>query len=234
MPPILAVGGSLLWLKSNDLKKIAISITFLTMYGISFLIPLLGFNSFLTDRWLPFVYFFAMPPLAFYFFNVVDRINRVKLNILVSNVFIFLLIFSFITSPVVNKDNPLILKNVSVRYQFKLSEIIPLRYMRTNYNGFVTMDSTFSDCYGLYGFNVTQFYKDQASKISYFDVNLLNTKNINADNNLILFRKVLLNRPTEIVSNDTTIYGKIDTVMYNNFKKNNLVYSDKELMLFIK
>jgi hypothetical protein len=224
------VGGSLLWLKSNDLRKIAISITFLTMYGISFLIPLLGFNNFLTDRWQPFIYFFAMPPLVFYFFNVINRINRVKLNILFSSVFIFLLIFSSITSPTVNKDNPLILKNVSVRYQFKLSEIIPLRYMRTNYNGSVTMDITFSGCYGLYGFNVTQF----RARARYFDVNLLNTKNINADNNLILFRKVLLNRPTEIVSNDTIIYEKIDTVMYNNFKKNNLVYSNKELMLFIK
>jgi hypothetical protein len=232
--PIMAIGGSLLWLKSNDLKKVGISITFLALFAISYLLPLLGFNNLLTDRWLPLVYFFAMPLISIYLFNIVNRVNKNKIKIFFSSVFLFLLIFSSITSPVVNKVNPLIQKNVSERNQYTLSEIVPLNYIRIKYNGFITMDIAFSDCYRLYGFNITQFYEDKANKISYFSVNLLNTKNINTDNNLILFRKILLNKITEIVSNDTTIYGKIDMVMYNNFKKNNLVYSDKELMLFTK
>jgi len=233
VPPIMAIGGSLLWLKSKDLNKIAISITFLVIFALSYLIPLLGFNL-LTDRWLPFEYLFAMPLISIYLFNIINRVNKNKIMIMCSSVFIFLLIFSSITSPVVNKVNPIIQKNVSVRNQFTLSEIVPLNYLRINYNGYITMDSDFSDCYRLYGFNATQFYEDKTIKINYFNINLLNTKNISADNNLILFRKALLNSPTEIISNDTIIYGKIDTVMYNNFKKNNLVYSDKELMLFIK
>jgi hypothetical protein len=51
---------------------------------------------------------------------------------------------------------------------------------------------------------------------------------------LILFKKALLNEPVEIVKDKVGVYETIDITMYNNFKKNNIVYSDKELMLFTK
>ena len=231
--PIISIGGSLLWLRNKDLKKIVISITFLFLFALSYLIPLLGFENFLTDRWTPYIYLFAMPLFSIYFFNLIKRINKNKIRIIFSCAFIFLLIFTSITSPVVNKVNPLIQKNISERNQFTQSEIIPLKYIQNNYNGLITMDISFSDCYSLYGLNVTQFYQNQ-NTINLFNINLLNTKNVNTKNNLILFRKALLNRPIEIVSNDTVVYGIINKIIYNNFMKKNLVYSNKALLLFIK
>src|SRR5690606_14663757 len=124
--PFFAIGGVLTWFSRRDAEKInkfSIALVVAILYGLAYGIPLLGMRNFLTSRWFPLIAVFLVLVSASYMLKLVSLFSSRKAK--VSAVFAIMLLFSFvmITTPGINKDNPLVGKDTTVRNQFKNIEI---------------------------------------------------------------------------------------------------------------
>ena len=142
--PFFAIGGILLWLSLRDNKKFstvtAVIILYLFVYGI----PLLGMRNMLTSRWVPFLSVFLVIVASAYIFTIIGLITSNRNKIFA--IFTIAVIFSFfmITTPGINKDNPLFAKDTTVRNQFKVSEVSAAKTISNVYTGTIRTDSLFA------------------------------------------------------------------------------------------
>jgi len=233
--PFFAIGGVLAWFSREDIKKVnkfSVALVVAILYSLAYGIPLLGIRNFLTSRWFPLIAVFLVLVAASYMLKLVSLFNSKKAKI--SAIFIIVLLFSFvmITTPGINKDNPLVAKDTTVRNQFKEIEIDAIKTITAKYSGNILMDSPYDSCL---------FYRDKgydSSNATYFNIQHIQTGEINGSS-MILLRKSTLREP--VSSNDPERYGVnvIQTLPEGFFKRFEAynyarVYDNEEVLAYIK
>ncbi|MDI9395669.1 MAG: hypothetical protein QM426_09765 [Euryarchaeota archaeon] len=233
--PFFAIGGVLTWSARKEaikINKFSISLAVAILYGLAYGIPLLGMRNFLTTRWFPLIGVFLVLVAASYMLKLVSLFNSKKAKI--PAIFIIMLLFSFVmvTTPGINKDNPLVGKNTTVRNQYKNIEIQAVETLTGIYSGSILMDSPYDSCI---------FYRDpvyDVNNATSFNINQVNSREISGYH-MILLRRSSLSEPISI--KDPEIYG-VSTVkplpveFFNSFDapEYELVYDNAEVLAYIK
>lgn len=233
--PFFAIGGVLTWFSRRDAEKIdkfSIALVVVILYSFAYGIPLLGMRNFLTSRWFPLIAVFLVLVAASYILKLTSLFNSKKAKI--SAIFIIMLFFSFVmvTTPGINKDNPLVGKETTVRNQFKNIEIQAVKTLSAVYSGNILMDSPYDSCL---------FYRDQrydANNATYFNTNQIESREISGDR-MVLLRRSSLDEPISI--NDPNRYGiniiqPLPVEFFNSFEAPEyaLVYDNAEVLAYLK
>ncbi|MFZ2498812.1 hypothetical protein [Methanosarcina sp.] len=233
--PFFAIGGVLAWFSREDAKKInkfSIALVVVILYSFAYGIPLLGMRNFLTSRWFPLISVFLVLVAASYILKLTSLFASRKAKIPV--IFIIVLLFSFVmvTTPGINKDNPLVAKDTTVRNQFKDVEIQAIKTVSGTYSGNILMDSPYDSClfYSAPGYDT--------SNATYFNIQHIRTQEIDR-NSMVLLRKSTIKEPISI--NDPDRYGVnfIQTLpgdFFNRFEAPEyaLVYNNKEVIAYVE
>jgi len=233
--PFFSIGGVLAWLSREDLKKInkfSIALVVIILYSFAYGIPLLGMRNLLTTRWFPLISVFLVLVAASYILKLVSLFDLRKAKI--PAIFIIMLLFSFVmvTTPGINKDNPLVAKETTVRNQFKDIEIQAIKTVSGKYSGDILMDSPYDSCL---------FYSDSgynSSNARYFNIQQIKTGEIE-ENSMVLLRKSTLKEPISI--NDPDRYGvnfiqELPGEFFNRFEARDyaLIYNNEEVFAYVK
>jgi hypothetical protein len=149
--PFFAIGGIFFWLSKKEGIKFSFAITAASLFFIVYAFPFSGIDNLLTDRWIPFLYIFLGILAAAYIIACTDLINsnRIKLVIIFSTIVIFS--FLMIVTPAINKDNPLVAKDTTIRTQFKYNEIDAITTIKSIHDGMIIVDPDFFSPFSLYG-----------------------------------------------------------------------------------
>ena len=207
--PFFAIGGILFWISKNDMTKFSIALTAGTLYVISYSLPLLGIRNLLTDRWMPLLSILLVILAATYIISIIDVTNIKWIQLCSIFTIVFLFSFFMITTPGINKDNPLVAKETTVRNQFMQNEISASVLIGSHHDGKVIVDSTYLGAFRFYGYDHTiEGYIELEEWLRPFarETNLIDTSN--EDNTLILLRRCTLTEP--ISQKVSTLYG--DTI----------------------
>jgi len=233
--PFFAIGGVLAWFSRRDAKKIdkfSIALVVVILYSFAYGIPLMGMRNFLTSRWFPLIAVFLVLVAASYILKLTSLFSSKKAKI--STIFIIMLFFSFVmvTTPGINKDNPLVGKETTVRNQFKNIEIQAVETLSTVHSGNILMDSPYDSCL---------FYRNQGydtNNATYFNTNQIETREISGDG-MVLLRKSTLGEPISI--NDPNRFGvsiiqPLPAEFFNSFEAPEyaLVYDNAEVFAYLK
>lgn len=233
--PFFSIGGVLAWLSREDIKKInkfSIALVVIILYSFAYGIPLLGMRNLLTTRWFPLISVFLVLVAASYILKLVSLFDLRKAKI--PAIFIIMLLFSFVmvTTPGINKDNPLVAKETTVRNQFKDIEIQAIKTVSGKYSGDILMDSPYDSCL---------FYSDSgynSSNARYFNIQQIKTGEIEG-NSMVLLRKSTLKEPISI--NDPDRYGvnfiqELPGEFFNRFEARDyaLIYNNEEVFAYVK
>ncbi|HHV24336.1 MAG: hypothetical protein PHG79_01235 [Methanosarcina sp.] len=233
--PFFAIGGVLAWFSGRDVKKInkfSTALVVVILYSLAYGIPLLGMRNFLTSRWFPLISVFLVLVAASYMLKLVSLFDSKKAKI--PAIFTIILLFSFlmVTTPGINKDNPLVAKDTTVRNQFKEIEIEAVKTVTAKHPGKILMDSPYDSCL---------FYRDReydSSNATYFNIQHIQTGEING-NPMILLRKSTVKEPVSI--NDPERYGvnfiqKLPEEFFNRFEAYDYarVYDNEQVLAYIK
>ncbi len=233
--PFFAIGGVLAWSSRKNAEKIdkfSIALVIAILYSLAYGIPLLGMRNFLTSRWYPLIGVFLVLVAASYMLKLTSLFNSKKVKI--SVIFIILLLFSFVmvTTPGINKDNPLVGKDTTVRNQFKSIEIQAVKTLTGVYSGNIIMDAPYDSCL---------YYRDPGYDLNngtYFNTDQIESKEI-SDNSMILLRRSSLTEPISI--NDPNIYGvnvikPLPVEFFKSFEAPEYarVYDNAEVLAYLK
>ena len=233
--PFFSIGGVLAWFSGRDIKKVnkfSIALVVTVLYSLAYGIPLLGMRNFLTSRWFPLIAVFLVLVSASYMLKLVSLLNSKKAKIPVMFTIILLFSFIMVTTPGINKDNPLVAKDTTVRNQFKSIEIEAIKTVTAKYSGNILMDSPYDSCL---------FYRDRgydSSNATYFNIQHIQTGEIDGSP-MILLRKSTVKEPVSI--NDPERYGVniIQTLpdgFFNRFEVYDYarVYDNEEVFAYMK
>jgi len=233
--PFFAIGGVLEWFSHENVKKInrfSVALVVIILYSFAYGIPLLGMRNFLTSRWFPLISVFLVLVAASYILKLVSLFNLRKARTFA--IFTIVLLFSFfmVTTPGINKDNPLVAKDTTIRNQFKDIEIQAIKTVSKAYSGNMMMDSPYNSCI---------FYSDSGynpNNATYFNIHNIQTREIDG-NSMVLLRKSTMNEPVSI--NDPNRYGInfIQALPIEFFKRFEapdyaLVYDNEEVLAYLK
>lgn len=228
--PFFAIGGVLAWFSREDARKInkfSIALVVVILYSFAYGIPLLGMRNFLTSRWFPLISVFLVLVAATYMLKLTSLFKSKTAKL--TTIFIIILLFSFVmvTTPGINKDNPLVGEDTTVRNQFKEVEIQAIKTITDKYSGNILMDSPYDSCL---------FYsnpKYDNRNATYFNTQQINTGEVN-ETSMVLLRKSTLKEPVSI--NDPERYGvnsiqAIPKEFFNRFNSKDyaLVYDNKQV-----
>jgi hypothetical protein len=233
--PFFAIGGVLAWFSREDIKKInkfSAALVVIILYGLAYGIPLLGMRNLLTSRWFPLISVFLVLVAASYMLRLVSLCDLRKAKI--PAIFIIVLLFSFVMveTPGINKDNPLVAKETTVRNQFKNIEIQAIETLTGKYSGNILMDSPYDSCL---------FYsnpKYDNSNARYFDDKNIKTGEFDR-NPMVLLRKSTLDEPISVDDPDrfgVSIVQTLPEEFLNSFEaqKYALVYNSEEIFAYVK
>jgi hypothetical protein len=233
--PFFAIGGVLAWFSREDVKKInkfSVALVVIILYSFAYGVPLMGMRNLLTTRWFPLISVFLVLVAASYILKLISLFNLSWVKI--PAVFIIVLLFSFVmvTTPAIDKDNPLVAKETTVRNQFKNVEIQAIETISGKYSKDILMDSPYDSCL---------FYCDSkynSNNASYFNIQNIQTGEIEG-NPMVLLRKSTLKEPISI--NDPDHYGvnfiqALPVEFFNKFETQNyaLVYNSEEVFAYVK
>ena len=228
--PFFAIGGVLAWFSREDARKInkfSVALVVVILYSFAYGFPLLGMRNFLTSRWFPLIAVFLVLVAATYMLKLTSLFKSKTAKL--TTIFIMILLFSFVmvTTPGINKDNPLVGEDTTVRNQFKEVEIQAIKTVTSKYSGNILMDSPYDSCL---------FYsnpKYDNRNATYFNTQQINTGEIN-ETSMVLLRKSTLKEPVSI--NDPERYGvnsiqPIPKEFFNRFNSKDyaLVYDNKQV-----
>jgi len=142
-PVFFAIGGVLLWLNSKDFKKLLVITPIIILYAIIYSFPMLGMRNLLTDRWMPFLSVFLCLVIAAYILNIANismqRMVKVSIVLLIMTSFCFVMVIT----PGINKDNPIINKDATVRNQFTSAEVAGMDTLTNIVVGPIKSDSNY-------------------------------------------------------------------------------------------
>ncbi|QSZ67855.1 hypothetical protein RJ40_10270 [Methanofollis aquaemaris] len=229
--PLLVIPGILLWISSKDSRKKTIGISTGLLFIVAYGIPLLGIRTLLTGRWLPLLVALSILPVSDFVIRSVQPIKSNKLKKITLFVLIFFFSLIMITTPAINRDNPIVAKETTVRDQFTHSEIQAVKTTSMISTGDVKIDSAYYGTYRLYGGEQTIIGKGNLwSRIRSLDV-LGKNKEVTYDT-LYILRECTLHEPIPVRQSD--LYGDSKNIplsedIFNHFKLGdyNLIYHSK-------
>lgn len=237
--PLFAIGGVLLWLSLRDDKKFSIVIAVVILYLFIYGIPLMGMRNMLTDRWQPFLIVFLVMLASTYALKIIQSIKLNPSRIFAVFIIVFVFSFIMITTPGINKDNPIAAKDTTIRNQFKYSEIYAARMINNVSPEGIRIDSQFSTGFIFYGTNASSYFNIlHESNIFGFNMDYINSVIREEKGTMIILRKSTLNEPISV--SDPKLYGvskalliskeffdKFDTYYYN------LIYNNGDVLVQI-
>jgi len=149
--PFFAIAGILFWLSQKDSKKFTIALTTAVLYCIIYMIPLFGIRNLLTSRWIPFITILLCILAASYIISSIELIKSNSIKILTLFTIVALFSFLMVTVPAVNKDNPLVSKQLTMRNQFNDNEIYSAKHLGALYPESIVVDPGFLEAFVFYG-----------------------------------------------------------------------------------
>jgi hypothetical protein len=130
--------------------------------------------------------------------------NKIKLVTLFSIIVIFS--FLMVTIPAINKDNPFVAKDKTIRNQYTNNEISAIERIKSLYGGTIIVDPEFITPMVLYGSNYTLAGHNFYSVVTFASENELLAISENSGL-LIVLRKSTLNEPVTLTAPE--LFGDI-------------------------
>ncbi len=175
---------------------------------------------------MPFLFIFLGIVAAAYILSGVELIKSITLKIVTIFVILTLLSFFMITPPEINKDNPLVAKNQTVRNQFKYSEVQAAETISQIHGKWLITDSSYQSLflpgkdYYVVGFESEDHLLEDAKE----------------PNSLIILRKSTLIEPVPLKA--STLYGdfyddhlsKTSFEYFETAKNRNLVFTNGNII----
>jgi hypothetical protein len=139
-----AIGGALFWLSSKEDKKISIVAVVTVLYIFVYAIPAFAINNMLPGRWFPILYVFLVMLASAYLFKIIQLIKFNPNKTFAVFSIIVIISFFMITTPNINKDNPMYAKERCTRNMFKASEISAITTINDMYSGTIKVDASYT------------------------------------------------------------------------------------------
>jgi hypothetical protein len=232
--PFWAIGGIFLWLSSPSNKKFGVLAPAIILNILVYAVPLLGIRSLLTDRWMPLVTIFLVITAGAYICKISELFKSHWLKILTLLAITVSFSFLNVITPAINKDCPFVMKETTVRNQFKKSEICAVEMIHGIYQGQVNVDIPYLEAFVYYQ-PVDYFLKaDLKSVFKAFSSSYISTNSLDEKGVMIVLRKSTLNEPISIDNSD--LYGDVraqllPAVFMNRFESSgyNFIYNNGEV-----
>ena len=202
--PFFAIGGIYLWLSKKDAIKFSIAFAAAILFLLVYAVPLLGIRNLLTDRWMPFLLMFLGILAAAYIISFVDLIKS-NFNKL-ATIFMIIIVFSFfmVVTPGINKDNPIVAKDTTVRNQYTFNEISAIETVGSIRVEKIFVDSSFISAALFYG-SISTVEEQKNKEVGIFQFNREKLSISNDPGALIILRKNTLKEPVSLKASD--LYG---------------------------
>ncbi|MCE5338453.1 MAG: hypothetical protein LLF90_07205 [Methanomicrobiaceae archaeon] len=201
--PFFAIGGLLLWMTPESRKRFYIAVVAAALFVMVYGIPLLGIRNLLTSRWMPLLCIFLAILAAAFIWRSVNLMSSKAVRICSIFLIVFVFAFLMITTPGINKDNPLVSKDTTVRNQFTLSEIQAAKTLGSVVKEDTFVDPGFSTAYIIYGDPKSSSERDQLpNEVQSYDI--YSDSSISA-NSLFVLRTCTLYEPVHVKASD--LYG---------------------------
>lgn len=204
--PFFAIGGIFFWISRKEGIKFLIASTGAALFFLVYAIPFLGIRNVLTDRWIPFLVIFLGILAAAYIIACIDLINSNTTKLV--TIFAIVAIFSFlmVTVPGINKDNPLVAQDKTVRNQYSYNELGAVKTIKSIQSGTIIVDPNFNSPFLVDG---TDYAKEGphffiGSVASFTSENELMAISENRGL-LTILRKITLTEPVSLVASE--LYG---------------------------
>jgi len=235
--PFFAIGGLLLWMTPENRKKFSIAVVAAALFVMVYGVPLLGIRNLLTSRWMPLLCIFLAILAAAFIWRSVNLMSPKMVKMCSIFLIVFVFAFLMVTTPGINKDNPLVSKDTTVRNQFTLSEVRATETMESVFDGDTYVDSTFLGAYIYHTDSVISGKKIEISgRVDGFSISG-NDDPIRA-NNLFVLRTSTLYEPVTVKASH--LYGDlmarvIPQDFFDSFESRHfdLVYSNSYVLGYL-
>jgi len=213
--PFFAIGGLLLWISSESRERFTVAVVAGAMFVMVYGIPLLGIQNLLTNRWMPLLSIFLSLLAAAFIWRSINLIPLKMVKVCSVLLIVFIFAFLMITTPGINKDNPLVSKDATARNQFTQSEIQAAKTIGSAFDGNTYVDSTFSGAYIFYMMPNPPNKDLQVSKqVSHFSIS--GNYDPIGTNNLFVLRTCTLYEPVAVKASH--LYSDLSTqIIPQNF-----------------
>jgi hypothetical protein len=225
--PFFGIAGIFFWLSRKDEIKFSIAFTAGVLFFIVYAVPLLGTRNLLTDRWMPFLSVFLGIVAAAYIISGIELIKSNTAKIGTILIILTLLSVFLIGPPEINKDNPLVGKDKTIRNQFTYSEIESAGTI-TQLNGEnIITDSSFQSLFDFHLKNNTLRQFQSENQL---------IEDSKRHGSLIILRKTTLSEPISLQSSELSVdfyAGRLSKTTFEYFeteKNRNLVFTDGNII----
>ena len=235
--PFFAIGGLLLWIYPENREKFSIAVVAVALFVMVYGIPLLGIRNFLTSRWMPLLCVFLAILAAAFIWRSVHLLPSKTWKLCSVFLIVFVFAFLMITTPGINKDNPLVSKDTTVRNQFTSSEIQAAKTIGSVYDGNTYVDSTFLGAYIYYMIpDLSGKVLTLSKRVSQFSIS--DHDSLIRSNNLFVLRTCILFEPVTVKASH--LYGDFRTQIipqkfFDNFESHHfdLVYNNSHVLGYL-
>ena len=236
--PFFAIGGIFFWLSRKNEIKFSVAFTSGTLFFLVYAIPLLGIRNLLTDRWIPFLAIFLGIVAAAYILAITELFKTNTKKIVTIFFLVTLLSFLMIIPPGINKDNPLVGKDRTIRNQYEYNEIeavetITLIHGKNN----IITDTNFESVFLTYGsLDTLEGKRNIDNSIASFLSEKQLVEESENSGSLIILRKSTLNEPIELKASalygDTyaTYLSKTTIEFFENAQNQDLIFTNGNII----
>jgi hypothetical protein len=206
--PFFAIGGIFFWLSRKDGIKFSIALIAAALFFLVYAIPFFGIRNLLTDRWMPFLLLFLGILAAAFIISSIDLIHSNRTKCVTIFAIVAIVSFLMIVVPSINKDNPLVAKDTTIRNQFTYQELGAVETIKSIGRGTIIIDPDFNSPFLVYGSdNTTGGQKFSINSVVSFSSEnelLLISENYGL---LTILRKSTLTEPVSLKASE--LYGDI-------------------------
>lgn len=235
--PFFAIGGLLLWISPENRKRFSIAAVAAALFVMVYGIPLLGIRNLLTSRWMPLLCIFLAILAAAFIWRSVHLMSSKTGKICSVFLVVFVFAFLMITTPGINKDNPLVGKDTTIRNQFTYSEIQAAETIESVFDGNTYVDSTFSSVY-VYHTDPIISGKEIETSGNIYRFSISGNDDLIDANNLFVLRTCTLYEPIAVKASH--LYGDsmaqvIPQSFFDSFESHHfdLVYSNSYVLGYL-
>ena len=235
--PFFAIGGLLLWMSPENRDRFSIAVVAAALFVLVYGVPLLGIRNLLTSRWMPLLCIFLAILAAVFIWRSINLLSPTSGKICAVVLIVSIFAFLMITTPGINKDNPLVNKDATVRNQFTCSEVQAVETIGSVFDGDTYVDSTFLGAYIYYiGYDSSGKDAEMSKQVSQFSIS--GNDDLIGANNLFVLRTCTLYEPISVKASH--LYGDLSTQtvprsFFENFESRHfdLVYSNSYVLGYL-
>lgn len=221
---LFGIIGCLLWLSRKYQSNINTGLiaSLIVLIGIPLSFPLFQIGYVVSDRWSAFYYVIVSIPAAIALFLFCHRFKSLTVRYLLISIFVFSYTFLMITGNVANTDSPVYATSLNERLAFSEAEVAVTQAI-ADYNGHIITDRIYRGV----------FFRESTREPESVSSEMLNEKI--TDRNMVIWRKVLTERPARITIR--TIYSQLsilgESYEQSMSESHNLTYCNKDVKIFL-